>query len=71
MNQVKLTNVSDEYLAQNIVDLLRVENIKAYYISNVYGEVTQVIAGHSAFGYDIYVEEEDFIEAKECLEYLE
>jgi hypothetical protein len=71
MTQIKLTNVPDEYMAQNVIDLFRSEGIDSYYVPNSYGELTQVIAGHSAFGYDIFVRESDRQRAEEVLKYFE
>jgi hypothetical protein len=71
MKPIKLTNVSDEYMAQNITDLLKTEEIDSYYVPNSYGELTQVIAGHSVFGYDVFVRDFDLKRAEEVLAYFE
>lgn len=71
MTQIKLTNVTDEYMAQNMIDLLKAEGIDSYYAPSSFGELTQVIAGHSNFGYDIYVRESDRKRAEEVLDYFD
>lgn len=71
MNEKKVINVQDEYMAQNVVDFLRNEGIDAYYMAEGWGEVSQVIAGHSISGYNVYVREKDVVNAEEALEYFE
>lgn len=65
---VKLAHVTDEYMAQNLIDLLRAEGIDSYYQPEGDGGLTQVYAGHSIFGYEIYVRESDRQRAEEVLE---
>ncbi len=71
MAKKKLTNVIDEYMAQNIIDLLKEEGIESYYVPSSFGEITQVITGKSSYGYDIFVREEDFKKAEEALHYFD
>lgn len=71
MEEKKLINVQEEYMAQNVVDFLRNEEIDAYYKAEGWGEVSRVIGGHSISGYDIYVHDKDYEKAKEAVKYFE
>jgi hypothetical protein len=70
MEEKKLMNVQEEYMAQNVVDFLRSEGTDAYYRAEGWGEVSRVIGGHSISGYNIYVRENDFEKAKEAVKYF-
>ena len=71
MEEKKIINVSEEYMAQNVVDFLRNEGIEAYYKAEGWGEVSRVIGGHSISGYNVYVHGEDHEKAEEAVKYFE
>ncbi|MCD6436217.1 MAG: DUF2007 domain-containing protein [Clostridiales bacterium] len=71
MKEKKLINVQEEYMAQNVVDFLRSEDIDAYYMAEGLGEICQVIGGHSISGYNVYVRDKDYENAKEAVKYFE
>ena len=70
MEEKKIMNVLEEYMAQNVVDFLKNEEIDAYYMAENWGEVSRVIGGHSVSGYNVYVRDEDYEKAKEAVKYF-
>ena len=70
MEEKKLINVLEEYMAQNVVDFLKNEDIDAYYMPEGWGEISQVIGGHSISGYNVYVRDKDYEKAKEAVKYF-
>ncbi len=70
MEEKKIMNVLEEYMAQNVLDFLKNEGIDAYYRAENWGEVSSVIGGHSISGYNIYVRDNDYEKAKEAVKYF-
>lgn len=68
---VILESVLEEYEAQSHVDYLKTRHVPALKVLNQKGVLSEVYLGRSVFGYDVFVPEKIFEEAREKLdEYL-
>ena len=65
---VILETLVEEYVAQSHVDYLKSRHIPALKIINQKGVLSEIYLGKSVFGYDVFVPEKIYDEAKEKLE---
>lgn len=70
-NLVKVKNVSDDFEAWTIIDLLEKHNIPCIKKEREAGSYLKIAMGYSVYGADIYVDEQNYDEAMELINSLQ